>query len=202
MGWVFDQPGLGSRRLGLWLAEEMEYRNLALTLEKSDENMKRFLPFVLVLFLAPQAAFGQQDVPNIKESVNYFTNYFNESVVQAIEIQQYLQKEKPGQAESFFLVELSSRIEKTIGVSFNLRDLYFLYGRTQYCYAVDERRFILERLRNMSATLQNICRASYFYGDGAIVENKENQAYQWYAKFNERVEKLIGFIEKSSAIFK
>jgi len=163
--------------------------------------MKRLIPLLLVLFLAPYAAFGQ-DVPNVKESVNYFTNYFNESVVQAIEIQQYLKKEKPGQAENFFYVELSSRIEKTIGLAFNLRDIYFLYGKTQYCYTVDERRFILERLHSISGTLQNIRDGKYFYEIGPMVNDEKSQEYQAYSRFNERVGKLLDFINASSAIFK
>lgn len=164
--------------------------------------MKRFIPLVLVLFLVPHAAFGQQDVPNIKECVNYFTNYFNESVVQAIEIQQYLKKETLNQTDNFFYIELSSRIEKTIGLVFNLRDIYFLYGRTEYCYTIDERKFILERLHNITTTLQNIIGSKYFYDVEAFVQDKESQEFQTYSKFNERVEKLIGFIENSSAIFK
>lgn len=128
--------------------------------------MKR--PFVLVpalvlaAFLAvwapglPPAAQAQRGGPNIKESVNYFMNYFNESVVQLIRIQELTSSGALDRDALFFYFDLTTRIEKTLGLVFNLRDLYFLYGRTTYCFTKDEKRYLLDRIQNITEAIGKI----------------------------------------------
>lgn len=165
------------------------------------EKMKKLIPLIaLIFFLSPLAAHSQEDAPNLKESINYFTNYFNESVVQAIEIQQYAQKEKLPRDEGFFYVELLAKLQTSINLAFNARDMYFLYGRTMYCYAKDERKFIQDRLENILVSLKNIQDTKYFGLDPAQ-ESTTGNVSQNAAKFDDRLGKLMAFIEKSSAIF-
>lgn len=163
--------------------------------------MKKCCLLVALLFVFPSFCLAQEEAPSIKESVNYFTNFFNESVVQAIEIQQYLQKEKPGRDESFFCLELISNLEKSIDLAFNLRDLYFIYGRTMYCYAKEERKFVIDRIGNILVSLNSVLQTRYFGLDPAAQDPKSFAA-QNAAKFEDRLKKLMAFAEKSSVIFK
>jgi len=164
-------------------------------------TMKKFMLLAAMLLVFPSLGLAQDGVPSIKDSVNYYTNFFNESVVQAIELQQHLQKEKPGRDESYFCLELIANLEKSIDLAFNVRDLYFIYGRTMYCYAKDERKFVMDRVGNILVSLNAILQYRYFGLDAAELD-PSGFAGQNAVKFQERLKNLIAYTEKSSAIFK
>jgi len=169
--------------------------------------MKRFLPmlsFALCLVLANVA---WADSPNMRQSLNYFMNYFNESVVQVIRIQEYQGKEKldlkqPTYSEEYvFFADLTGRLEKTLGLALNLCDIYYIYNKTTYCFTKDEKRYIFDRLDNIMDALQKI-RDTKYNVSTALLEDKKSKVYENMTIFNDRIDKLRTFIQSSLEVFK
>ncbi len=167
--------------------------------------MKRlFLALACVLFWA-SAAVAQTDAPNIRQSINYFMNYFNESVIQAIHVKEHLQQEKlekkrPYTEEYVFFVDLNGRIEKTLGLALNLSDLYYLYNRTTYCFTKDEKAYLFDRIDNIRDALQKIVETPYNVEQKSLEDEKSLMRAN-LVEFNERVEKLRAFIKSSLGVF-
>ena len=129
--------------------------------------MKRFLAalvcpaFLICLICLTGAAPASADAPNMRQSINYFMNYFNEAVVQAIKIKEYEDREgiaakHPFTDEFVFFQDLNSRIEKSLGLALNLCDLYYIYNKTTYCFTKDEKSYLYDRLDNIMEALQKI----------------------------------------------
>lgn len=167
--------------------------------------MKRYLALMAMLSVIcfSHVALGQQQgAPNIKESTNYFTHYFNESVVQSIQIQELYKSEKIDGQGVIFYTDLNNRLEKTLALVLNLRDLYYLYGKTTYCFTKDERKYLLDRIASISDMLGKIAAIDFDInptGDEKDLRAKECEAI---AAFRSRVERLVAFIETSLHIFK
>lgn len=160
------------------------------------------IAFLLCLFLANGA---RADTPNMRQCINYFMNYFNESVVQAIHVKEYLALNKTGQeppySEEFvFFSDLTGRIEKTLGLALNLCDVYYIYNKTTYCFTKDEKRYIFDRIDNITETLLQIRDAKYNVPP-ALLEDKKSKAYEHMVEFNDRIDKLRAFIKSSLDVF-
>ena len=170
--------------------------------------MKRFLAALVCLVClvcftgtAPASA----DAPQMRQSINYFMNYFNEAVVQAIKIKEYTDQEgiaakHPFTDEFVFFQDLNSRIEKSLGLALNLCDLYFIYNKTTYCFTKDEKNYLFDRLDNIMDALQKIRDAPY-PPTGNLLENKSSVPAKQLAEFNERIDMLRAFIKSSLGVF-
>lgn len=167
--------------------------------------MKRcILALACVLFFAP-ATGARADTPNMRQSINYFMNYFNEAVVQAIHINELKEKEhfdqkRPYTQEYVFFSDLNARIEKTLGLSLNLCDLYYIYNKTTYCFTKDEKTYLFDRIDNIMETLQKIEDTPYNV-DATLLEDKKSIFYQNIVEFNERIDKLRSFVKSSLVVF-
>ena len=168
--------------------------------------MKRvlsLLSFVLCLALANAAL---ADSPNMRQSINYFMNYFNESVVQAIHIKEAQEKQKidlkqPSYSEEYvFYADLTGRIEKTLGLALNLCDIYYIYNKTTYCFTKDEKRYLFDRIDNIMDALQQIRKDKYNVPE-ALLEDKKSKEYENLTEFNDRIDKLRSFIQSSLQVF-
>ena len=167
--------------------------------------MKRFFAPLACLLCLALAAPATAETPNMRQSINYFMNYFNEAVVQAIQIKEYEDKEgltekRPYTDEFVFYQDLKARIEKSLGLALNLCDLYYIYNKTTYCFTKDEKNYLFDRLDNIMDALQKIKDTPYVGGDVAL-ENKSGTAARQLAAFNERVDKLRAFVKSSLVVF-
>ncbi len=167
--------------------------------------MKRFLAPLACLVCLALAAPAAAETPNMRQSINYFMNYFNEAVVQAIQIKEYEDKEgltekRPYTDEFVFYQDLKARIEKSLGLALNLCDLYYIYNKTTYCFTKDEKNYLFDRLDNIMDALQKIKDTPYVGGEIAL-ENKSGTAARQLAAFNERVDKLRAFVKSSLVVF-
>ena len=167
--------------------------------------MKRFLAPLACLVCLALAAPAAAETPNMRQSINYFMNYFNEAVVQAIQIKEYEDKEglaekRPYAEEYIFFQDLKARIEKSLGLALNLCDLYYIYNKTTYCFTKDEKNYLFDRLDNIMDALQKIKETPYVGGEVAL-ENKSGVPARELASFNERVDKLRAFVKSSLVVF-
>ncbi len=167
--------------------------------------MKRCIAALVCLVLLATAVPALADAPNMRQSMNYFMNYFNEAVVQAIQIKEYENKEgieqkRPVTDEYLFFTDLKSRIEKTLGLALNLCDIYYIYNKTTYCFTKDEKNYIFDRIDNIMDTLQKIRETPYSV-DPSLLENKNSAAYRHMGEFNDRIDKLRIFIKSSLVVF-
>ena len=167
--------------------------------------MKRYLAALACLLCLALAGTASADTPNMRQSINYFMNYFNEAVVQAIKIKEYEDQEgiaakRPYTEEFVFFQDLTARIEKSLGLALNLCDLYYIYNKTTYCFTKDEKNYLFDRLDNIMDTLQKI-RDTPYPAAGDLLENKSSVAAKHLAEFNERVDKLRAFIKSSLVVF-
>ena len=167
--------------------------------------MKRFLAALVCLLCLALAVPASADTPNMRQSINYFMNYFNEAVVQAIKIKEYEDQEgtaakRPFTEEFVFFQDLNGRIEKSLGLALNLCDLYYIYNKTTYCFTKDEKNYLFDRLDNIMDTLQKI-RETPYPAAGGLLDNKASVPARQLAEFNDRVEKLRAFIKSSLIVF-
>ena len=167
--------------------------------------MKAILAALACFLCLALAAPASADTPNMRQSINYFMNYFNEAVVQAIHIKEYEEQEglaekKPFTNEYVFLQDLKARIEKSLGLALNLCDLYFIYNKTTYCFTKDEKSYVFDRLDNIMDTLQKIKDTPYPASE-EVLANKTSPAARQLAAFNERVDKLRAFTKSSLVVF-
>jgi hypothetical protein len=167
--------------------------------------MKRLLLALCCLLCLAFAANVRAETPNMRQSINYFMNYFNEAVVQGIHIKEYQEKEKidqkrPYSEEYVFFADLNARIEKTLGLSLNLCDIYFIYNKTTYCFTKDEKSYLFDRIDNIVDTLGKI-RDTKYNVSTALLEDKKSAAYANLIEFNERVDKLREFVKSSLGVF-
>ena len=167
--------------------------------------MKRYLAALACLLCLALAGTASADTPNMRQSINYFMNYFNEAVVQAIKIKEYEDQEgiaakRPFTEEFVFYQDLKGRIEKSLGLALNLCDLYYIYNKTTYCFTKDEKNYLFDRLDNIMDALQKIKDTPYVGGDVAL-ENKSGAPARQLAAFNERVDKLRAFVKSSLIVF-
>ena len=167
--------------------------------------MKRFFAPLACLVCLALAAPAAAETPNMRQSINYFMNYFNEAVIQAIQIKEYEDKEglaekRPYADEFVFYQDLKARIEKSLGLALNLCDLYYIYNKTTYCFTKDEKNYLFDRLDNIMDALQKIKDTPYVGGDVAL-ENKSGVPARQLAAFNERVDKLRAFVKSSLVVF-
>jgi hypothetical protein len=167
--------------------------------------MKRLLSALCCLLCLAFAANVRAETPNMRQSINYFMNYFNEAVVQGIHIKEYQEKEKidqkrPYSEEYVFFADLNARIEKTLGLSLNLCDIYFIYNKTTYCFTKDEKSYLFDRIDNIVDTLGKI-RDTKYNVSPALLEDKKSTVYANLVEFNERVDKLREFVKSSLGVF-
>lgn len=167
--------------------------------------MKRLLAPLACLICLALAVPAMAETLNMRQSINYFMNYFNEAVVQAIQIKEYEEKEglaekRPYTDEFVFYQDLKARIEKTLGLALNLCDLYYIYNKTTYCFTKDEKNYLFDRIDNIMDALQKIRDTPYPGGD-ALLENKSSKTARDAAAFTERVDKLRTFIKSSLSVF-
>ncbi|MYL82699.1 hypothetical protein GTA51_06060 [Desulfovibrio aerotolerans] len=173
--------------------------------------MKRFLAALVCsvclagLICLTGAVPASAEAPNMRQSINYFMNYFNEAVVQAIKIKEYEEQQgiaakHPFTDEFVFFQDLNSRIEKSLGLALNLCDLYFIYNKTTYCFTKDEKNYLFDRLDNITEALQKIRDAPY-PPTANLLENKSSVPAKQLAEFNERIDMLRAFIKSSLIVF-
>lgn len=167
--------------------------------------MKRCIQALVCVLLLAHAATGRADTPNIRQSINYFMNYFNEAVVQAIHLKEYEEKEqlrqkRPYTQEYIFVLDMTGRIEKTLGMVLNLCDIYYIYNKTTYCFTKYEKNYLFDRIDNIMDMLQKIKDTPYDV-DASLVEDKKGFAGKNVAEFNKRIEDLRAFIKSSLEVF-
>lgn len=167
--------------------------------------MKRCLAALACVLLLAQASPSRADTPNMRQSINYFMNYFNEAVIQAIHIREIgeteqLDQKRPYSQEYLFFFDLNARIEKTLGLALNLCDLYYIYNKTTYCFTKDEKNYLFDRIDNILETLQKVKETPYNV-DPALLEDKKSPVGQNLAEFGDRIDKLRAFIKSSLAVF-
>uniref|UniRef100_I2PXE2 Uncharacterized protein n=1 Tax=Desulfovibrio sp. U5L TaxID=596152 RepID=I2PXE2_9BACT len=167
--------------------------------------MKRCLVALTCVLLLAQAGQSWADTPNMRQSINYFMNYFNEAVVQAIHIreieeQDQLDQKRPYTQEYVFYSDLNARIEKTLGLALNLCDLYYIYNKTTYCFTKDEKNYLFDRIDNILDTLQKVKETPYNV-DASLFEDKKSPVGRNLAEFGDRIDKLRAFIKSSLVVF-
>lgn len=167
--------------------------------------MKRSLAALACLLCLALAGTASADTPNMRQSINYFMNYFNEAVVQAIKIkeiedQEGIAEKRPFTEEYVFYQDLKARLEKSLGLALNLCDLYYIYNKTTYCFTKDEKNYLFERIDNIMDTLLKI-RDTPYAAAGDLLENKSSAPARHLAEFNERIDKLRTFVKSSLVVF-
>lgn len=170
--------------------------------ETAMKNTVAILALLFIMIFPHNILAQQQGTPNIKECTNYFMHYFNEAVVQGFQIQELLKAKTIDGKDVIFYTDLSNRLEKTLGLVLNLKDLYYLYGKTTYCFTKDERKYLIERITNISDLLNKITINDFeinLSGDEKDIRTRESDHI---TKFRDRVERLRAFIETSLHIFK
>jgi hypothetical protein len=167
--------------------------------------MKRCVCVLACLLLLASGTTALADAPNPRQSITYFMNFFNESVVQASTATDMLEKGKsdPGYpycAKYLFYTELMNRIEKTMTLALNLCDIYHLYSKTTYCFTKDEKTYLFDRIDNILQVLQRLMENPYTTGDN-FQEGDKEKINEQQSVFNERVRKLRAFIRSSLPAF-
>ena len=167
--------------------------------------MKRFLTAAVCALVLATAVPCAAETPNMRQSLNYFMNYFNEAVVQAIRIKEYEDKEKliqkrPYSQEYIAMTDLTARIEKTLGLALNLCDIYYIYNKTTYCFTKDEKTYLFDRIDNILDTLEKIKETPYNVDD-ALLADKKSEVAKNIAEFGDRIAKLRAFIKDSLIVF-
>ena len=167
--------------------------------------MKPFLAALACILCLALAVPSAAETPNMRQSINYFMNYFNEAVVQAIHIKEHedqegLAEKRPFTEEYVFLQDVKARLEKSLGLALNLCDLYYIYNKTTYCFTKDEKNYVFDRLDNIMDTLQKIKDTPYPASE-AVLADKSSVPARELAAFNERIDKLRAFIKSSLVVF-
>lgn len=167
--------------------------------------MKRCVCVLVCLLALSWGSAAWADGPNLRQSVTYFMNFFNESVVQAAKVTEILEKEKkqpnyPYTANYIFYTDLMHRIEKALDMTLNLCDLYHLYRKTTYCFTKDEKTYLFDRIDNILKVLQQLIDNPYLE-DKNISEQDKAQMEQMRSAFNDRVGKLRQLIRSSLPAF-
>lgn len=167
--------------------------------------MKRFLSALCCVVMLASAVPAWADTPNMRQSLNYFMNYFNEAVVQAIRIKEHENSEKliqkrPYTQEYVALTDITARIEKTLGLALNLCDIYYIYNKTTYCFTKDEKTYLFDRIDNILDTLDKI-KATPYNVDPSLISDKKSFVATNIAEFGDRIEKLRTFIKSSLVVF-
>lgn len=167
--------------------------------------MKRFFSALCCALLLATAVPARADTPNMRQSLNYFMNYFNEAVVQAIRIKEFedsvnLAQKRPYTQEYVALTDLTSRLEKTLGLALNLCDIYYIYNKTTYCFTKDEKTYLFDRIDNILDTLDKI-KATPYNVDANLLDDKKSEVAKNVAEFGERIDKLRTFIKTSLVVF-
>ncbi len=167
--------------------------------------MKRFLTAAACVLMLASAAPSLAETPNMRQSINYFMNYFNEAVVQAIRIKEYednenLIQKRPYDQRYIALTDLTARIEKTLGLALNLCDIYYIYNKTTYCFTKDEKTYLFDRIDNILDTLEKIKETPYNVDD-ALLGDKKSETAKNIAEFGDRIDKLRAFIKSSLIVF-
>ncbi len=169
------------------------------------DAMKRLLTVLACVALFATAAPARADAPNMRQSLNYFMNYFNEAVVQAIRIKEYeasenLVAKRPYTQEYMALTDLTARLEKTLGLALNLCDIYYIYNKTTYCFTKDEKTYLFDRIDNILDTLDKIKTTPYNV-DASLLDDKKSPIARNVAEFDDRIDKLRAFIKSSLVVF-
>jgi hypothetical protein len=167
--------------------------------------MKRILTIFLTLSCLALATGVWADTPNIRQCINYFMNYYNETSVQAIRVGDYQEKEKINQTRPYteeyvFFTDLSTRMEKSVVLALNLCDLYYIYNKATYCFTKDEKRYLLNRIDNITDALLKLRNAPYNVSP-SLLEDKQSKVYETLTDFNARLDKLREFIKSSLVVF-
>jgi hypothetical protein len=167
--------------------------------------MKRILTALLTLSCLALATGAWAQSPNIRQSINYFITYYNEASVQGMRGSEYLEKEninqvRPYTEEYVFFTELNNRIDKSLILSINLCDLYYIYNKATYCFTVDEKKYLLNRIANIQDGLLKLRNAPYNV-PAALLEDKQSKAYASLTEFNARIDKLRDFTKSSLVVF-
>ncbi|EFL49136.1 conserved hypothetical protein [Solidesulfovibrio fructosivorans JJ]] len=167
--------------------------------------MKRCILALACFLMLAHATAAWADTPNIRQSINYFMNYFNEAVVQAIHLKEYEQREKltrkrPYTQEYVFIQDMNARIEKTLGLALNLCDIYYIYNKTTYCFTKDEKNYLFDRIDNIMDTLQKITETPFNIDQG-MVDDKKSFVGKNVVEFNKRIQDLRAFIKTSLVVF-
>lgn len=167
--------------------------------------MKRFFSALCCALLLATAVPARADTPNMRQSLNYFMNYFNEAVVQAIRIKEYeesdnLVQKRPYTQEYIALTDLTSRLEKTLGLALNLCDIYYIYNKTTYCFTKDEKTYLFDRIDNILDTLDKI-KGTPYNVDASLLDDKKSEVAKNIAEFGDRIDKLRAFIKSSLVVF-
>jgi hypothetical protein len=168
--------------------------------------MKRLVLALACLLGLATGALAQDDFPSLRQSINYFTNFMQESTSLSIQNLETLEAEKrtaayPLTDTAVFYADLEQRTQQLMLLTANLMDLYILYNKTTYCYARDEKNYLYGRIDFIQESLQRLLDAPYAV-DTASSDGDKARLHDKRAVFDERVRKLREFITSSLPAFK
>lgn len=163
--------------------------------------MKRCAVVCVFVLLWSSLALAQDTGPNPRQSVAYCIAFMQENAKQLVKVNEAIAQEKndpkyPFTEKFFFYVDLANRIGQSNLLAQNLCDLYYIYHRTTYCFAKEEKGYLLSRLGNVSAALQTIIKRPFFpLVQAEQADKKTMQAEQ--DAFVQHVRQLIAFVKTS-----
>ncbi|WP_034641163.1 hypothetical protein [Desulfovibrio inopinatus] len=142
------------------------------------------------LVMAGQSAVAQTSRPGIKESLAEFIVYANESLVQFGKAQERIHEFQPESMMFHYLDFLSGQLEKTVYIALNLHDLFYIYEKAEYCFTVDERRYITRRINTILNSLDKIIMNMK---DSEGVFDKQGMTPDEHKNMDTIIERMEGF---------
>jgi len=123
--------------------------------------MKRCAVLCLCALLWASWAQAQNSGPNLRQSIVYFLNFRSEAQKELDQIKLLLERESkearhPYTEQYLLYTDLGARIEQAMALSLDLCDLYFIYSRATYCFAKEEKNYLLSRIDEISASLERL----------------------------------------------
>jgi len=163
--------------------------------------MKRCAIFFVCALLWTTWAQAQDSGPNLRQSIVYFMTFFNESTTQLSRTKEFLEQEKKDPkhpyTEAYLLyTDLSDRIERSMTLSLDLCDLYFIYSRATYCFAKEEKSYLLSRIDSISSVLQQLIDKPFAVATDSRTGDKAKMQDE-KAAFLDRVQKLRALLKSS-----
>lgn len=160
--------------------------------------MKRALCLVVCVTLWAASAWAQDSGPNPSQSVTYYVNFIKETTTQLAQVHELLEQEKkapqyPYTDQYVFYSDLAARLDQTTTLLLDLCDLYYIYHRATYCFAKEEKNYLLSRVENTAGTLKNLA-GRPFVVDTTANEGGKAKMQAEKAAFADRMQRLLTFI--------
>ena len=168
--------------------------------------MKRLVCVLVCLLVLATGAMAQDDVPSLRQSTTYFSNFTKESSVLLAQVRESLDQARqaegaPRTDACLFYAELAERMERLMLLTANVNDFFVLYDKTTYCYGKQEKDYLYGRIASLQSELQRLIDAPYAVDAGSLEGDKARMHDRQFL-FAERVARLRAFIAASLAVFR